>query len=186
MWQLMNVRYVVDKRDLASEGLSLVFEEDKAKVYEMGDPFARAWSAAKTEIISEEEQALARLGADGFDLRQTAILAHPLNTPLADPAASTVQVVDFSPTELTAVVNAAGDHLLVFSQISYPGWQTSVDGQPADLWRVNVVQLGVVVPTGRHTIQLTFWPATFRWGGMISIVAILVWGILIFWPSRQK
>ena len=90
----------------------------------------------------------------------------------------------FSPTSLTAAVETSGDQLLVFSQIFYPGWQVSIDGQPAELLQVNVVQTGVVAPAGHHTVQLVFKPASFGWGIIISIVGVLILVFLIFWPGR--
>ena len=185
MWQLMNIRYVVDKRDISNDGLSLVYAEDGSMIFEMGDPFPRAWLVGATEVIPEDSQAIARLASDEFDLRQTAILANQLDAALDETTSSTVSVVGFSPTGLTTAVNATGDHLLVFSHIYYPGWRAFIDDNPAHLWRVNVVQSGVVLPAGSHTVRLTYWPDTFRWGGIISIIGIVVWGALLLWPRRS-
>ena len=39
----------------------------------------------------------------------------------------------------------------------YPeGWQLTIDGEPADLLRVNYALRGVVVPTGTHTVEMAF------------------------------
>jgi hypothetical protein len=180
-WQLLNVRYIIDSRNIADAGLTLVFEEGDLKVFEMGDPFPRAWFVAGIEIIADEGQALARLASDAFDLRRTAIVISPLDLPPSDPAASTVTVVDFGPTRLTAEVNASDQQLLVFSQIYYPGWQAKIDGQTAELLRVNVIQQGVVVPAGQHTVELTFSPRSFWVGTVISITAVLICLILLIW-----
>ncbi len=179
LWQLMNVRYVVANRDLANDGLSLVFEAGDLKVFEMGDPFPRAWFVSTTEVIPEDDRAIARLAADDFDLRRGAVLADSLATPLGEVLTSTVTGLAFSPTRLTATVAAADRHLLVFSQIYYPGWQVQIDGRAAELRRVNVVQQGVVVPPGNHTVTLTFRPNSFRAGMIISVLGGVIWGIMI-------
>jgi hypothetical protein len=184
MWQLMNVRYVVDNRDIASDGLSLVFEEDQLKVFEVGDPFPRAWFVSETEIIPEDSPAIARLSANDYDLRRRAILPSPLNTSLSDASAARVRITTFSPTHLTAAVEASGSHLLVFSQIYYPGWQVRLDDQSAELLRVNVVLQGVVVPAGKHTVELIFNPASFRLGQLISMFGLLIWGLMFAWDRR--
>ncbi|MBN1995711.1 MAG: hypothetical protein JW953_23690 [Anaerolineae bacterium] len=179
LWQLLNVRYVVARQDIAGDGLRLVFEEGEDKVFEMGDPFPRAWPVSQVEVIPEIEQATARLADDDFDLRQAAVLAEPLGVSLAQ-AAATVTVVDSVAGYLKVEVEALGRQLLVVSQIYYPGWQAEVDHQPAELWRVNVVQQGVIVPAGRHTVELFFRPVSFWWGGIISLMglALGLWFIL--------
>ena len=180
-WQLLNVRYVIEQRDIADPGLARVFEEDDLKVFEMGDPFPRAWFVSDTEVISSADQALTRLAADDFDLRRTAITAGLLGLPLAAAKASTVTLVDSGPTHLRAELEATGRQLVVFSQIYYPGWQAAVDGQPTPLHRVNVILQGVVTPPGKHTVQLTFSPASFWWGSVISMIGIVGWGVMLVW-----
>jgi uncharacterized membrane protein YfhO len=82
-------------------------------------------------------------------------------------------------------VSVAGTSLLVFSQIYYPGWQATLDGQPVKLERVNVVQSGLVAPAGRHTVELTFNPATFRWGRLISMIGLAI-GVVLLIRGRRK
>ena len=85
-----------------------------------------------------------------------------------------VSVTRLGSSDLTAEVNAAGRQLLVLSQIYYPGWQATIDGQPAELLSVNAVLQGVVVPPGSHVVKLVFRPASFRLGLIISVVAGLI------------
>lgn len=174
LWQLLNVRYVLDTRDIADAGLKQIFAEGQLKVFEMGDPFARAWFVSQVEVVPEDSQAIARLAADDFDLRRAAVIGEPLDTPLAEAATSTVTVVEFTPNRLKAEVNTSDRRLLVFSQIYYPGWQAQIDGQPAELRRVNVIQQGVVVPAGAHTVELIFSPGSFWVGLIISVIALLI------------
>jgi hypothetical protein len=186
LWQLLNVRHIVDKRNIADAGLKLVFEEGHLKVFEMGDPFPRAWFVVGTEVVADADQAIARLAADDFDLRRTAIVPAPLDLPAADPAASTVSIQAVSPSHLTAQVNASSRQLLIFSQIYYPGWLARVDGQPAALLPVNVIQQGVVVPAGQHHVELVFSPRGFWVGVIVSLMALLSCLILLIWGRWQE
>ena len=179
MWQLMNVRYVVDTRDLHGDGLTLVSEEDELKIFEIGDPLSRAWLVPDVEVIARDDEAIARLAADDFDLRRSAVVAEPLEVTLADTSNATVMVRDFKPTELVLQVEATGNHLLVLSQIYYPGWLAQIDGQPAQIRRVNVVQQGLVVPRGNHTVALKFFPNSFLWGSIISSGGLLAWLLIV-------
>jgi len=62
------------------------------------------------------------------------------------------------------------------SQIYYPGWQAEIDGQAAELLRVNMVQQGVVIPAGEHLVRLNYWPDSFVWGLVISGMGLLICG----------
>jgi len=182
LWQLMNVRYVIDRRDIGDPGLRPAFEEDELKVFEMGDPFERAWLVSAVEIMADETAIVQRLAADGFELRRIALVSEALAQPLHPAATGTVSVSEFSPTYLEMAVTTQENQLLVLSQIYYPGWRAEIDGRPADLLRLNLVQQGLVIPAGDHLVRLTFRPNSFIAGGFVSggalllSVAMLVWG----------
>jgi hypothetical protein len=184
-WQLLNVRYVIGQRNIADAGLALVFEADELKVFQMQDPFPRAWVVSDTEVIPDADQALTRLAADVFDLRRQAVVERPLAQPLSPGSAATVTLTEFSPTSLTVKATTTESNLLVLSQVYYPGWQATVDGQLAELVRVNLILSGVVVPPGDHTVQLRYSPGSFWTGAVVSIIALmmtlggLIWNCLI-------
>ncbi len=179
MWQLMNVRYVVSDRDISGPGLTPVFATDDLWVFEIDDPFPRAWLVSQTEVIPEPNLALSRLASDEFDLRKKAVVTQPLpQPPGVQSATGMVQVTQISPTRLTASVETGGEQLLVFSQINYPGWRATVDGVPAEVVPVNLTLMGVTVPAGQHTVDWVFEPASFRWGMIISIAGILLTGMI--------
>jgi uncharacterized membrane protein YfhO len=83
-----------------------------------------------------------------------------------------------------AEVETSSQQLLVISQIYYPGWQATLNGQPVEVRRVNVIQQGIVVPAGKHTVQLFFYPGSFWWGSLLSGVGLLLW-MLLFWGTKK-
>jgi hypothetical protein len=186
LWQLLNVRYIVDDRDISGEGLPLVFTEDGLNIFEMSDPFPRAWFVSTVEVIAEDREAIARLGSDAFDLRQSAVVAKPLAEELSNKGRSTVTITELTPTFLKADVDSTGSQLLVFSQIFYPGWRVNIDGQPAELKRVNTILQGMVVLGGEHTVEVLFEPASFWWGSVISLLGILTVIVLLILSQTKK
>ena len=151
----------------------------------MGDPFERAWFVSNVEVIADDEQAIARLAADDFDLRHNAVVTAPINKPLAGVSTAIVTVQKNSPTFLQLETGTSGHSLLVVSQIFYPGWQATIDGEPADLLRVNVVQQGVIVPPGKHTVEISYVPRIFRWGMIISIIALITCGGMLLVSQKN-
>ena len=65
----------------------------------------------------------------------------------------------------------------LFSDIYYPGWQCTIDGQPAEVLRANYVLRAVVLPAGKHTIEFRFDPQSLHTTEAIantSLVALIV------------
>ena len=61
---------------------------------------------------------------------------------------------------MTLDVNAGGTALLVLSEIYYPGWRAAVNGQAAEIQKVNGAMRGIVVPAGASHVTLEFTPLT--------------------------
>ncbi len=181
LWQLLNVRYVVDTRDLDSAGLARRFEADGVKVFEVTDPFPRAWLAHRL-VQGNDWRALA---ADSFDLKTTALTAEPVTVAETD-APSAVTVTAAGTGQLALDVSAGEDGLLVVSEIWDAGWRATVDGQPAPLIRADGVLMGVPVSAGQHTVTLRYQPADFRRGVWLSAAGLLIALGLIAWGSRRK
>lgn len=170
-WQLMNVLYVVDSRDIDGPGLARRYEAEEIKVFEVGDPFPRARVVHQT-IASDDFIILAQ---DETDLKTTALISPEVSlsiSPSGEP--STAFITTAQPGYLVIEVEARGDGLLVLSQIDYPGWQATLDGLPIKIYHTNGVFQGVFVPSGQHQVVLTFAPASFRWGSWISLIGLLL------------
>jgi hypothetical protein len=182
-WQLLNVLYVVDERDIDSEGLARRYEADGLNVFEISDPYPRARFV--DQVISTDD--LTVLAQDGTDLKTTAIV--PANASISLPGqvmTSTASVIEDYPGFLQIATDAKTEGLLVVSNIDYPGWQATIDGESALLYRTNSIFQGVVVPAGRHEVILRFWPDSFRWGNLLSLAGIILAFILFLIGSRYK
>ena len=72
-------------------------------------------------------------------------------------SAGRAELVSFTPDQQSYRVQAPAKGLLVFSEIHYPeGWSIAIDGEPAELLRVNYAFRAVVVPQGSHEVDMAF------------------------------
>jgi len=101
-----------------------------------------------------------------------------LNHATPSPESESVSVVRYEPqrVELEAHLDRPG--LVILSDIYYPGWRLTIDGQPAPVYRVNRAMRGAAVKAGTHRLVYTYDPDSFRQGGAISLGAIGLWLVL--------
>jgi hypothetical protein len=62
--------------------------------------------------------------------------------------------------------------LLVLSENHYPGWRASVDGQRAEIIRVNYNQRGVALPAGKHLVTFVYRPISLLAGLAVSLLTL--------------
>jgi hypothetical protein len=157
-WQLLNVEYVLKRREVDGPGLERVHEEGEVKVYRISDPLSRAWVVHST-VIADDDQAIDLLNAEAFDPRATAVLppeSRELALPEGGAAGSAARVVEALPGKLVLSVSPGDDGLLVVSQPFYPGWQARVDGVRTPIYRVNYLLQGVPVKAGSRRVDLSY------------------------------
>ncbi len=71
-----------------------------------------------------------------------------------DPA----RVTESRRDRLRIVSDAVAPGILVVSDADYPGWQASVDGQPAPLLRADYALRGIALSEGHHEVELRYRP----------------------------
>lgn len=64
--------------------------------------------------------------------------------------------------------------LLVIAENWYEGWQATVDGEEAEVLRVNLTQQAVAIPAGTHEVALVHSDPKVRSGAMISLLSTLI------------
>jgi uncharacterized membrane protein YfhO len=73
-----------------------------------------------------------------------------------------IKLDSYLPNELkyTAQMQKAG--LGVFSEIHYPvGWTATIDGQEAEILRVDYLLRGMAIPEGQHKVVFKFAPKSY-------------------------
>ena len=169
---MLNTRYLVSRQPLPETALAPVAETDGGYLYRNDDALPRAFLVDSVRVISGKDAIFEALRVPGFDPGKYAILEDPLQERLGPPGDSSVEITLHSPHRIEIAVDAAASCLLVLSEIYYPaGWRAEIDGQPAEIHKTNYVLRSVVVPEGRHDVVMTFAPASFATGLLLSRIA---------------
>lgn len=74
---------------------------------------------------------------------------------------------------MTVETDLSAPGLLVVSEIWYPGWTATVNGQPQAVERVDGLLQGVWLDApGHYTVALSYAPRSAQMGSLISLVTI--------------
>ena len=143
--------------------------------------YGNAWFVDKVTYVNNANEEIDKVGK--IDLRHEAVADKQFETALkasnAQGNVSQVELVSYAPNKLKYNVSSEKGGVVVFSEIYYPGWTATIDGQKADLGRVNYILRALNVEKGKHTIELTFDPQSVHTTETIATVAFAVLLILI-------
>ena len=81
--------------------------------------------------------------------------------PAFPPAAlsgGTSRIVEYRNDEVVVEVDTPASAMLVLNDIWHPWWSATLDGQPAEMLKANMLFRAVAVPHGKHTVRFTFNP----------------------------
>ncbi|WP_315326054.1 YfhO family protein [Prevotella pallens] len=89
---------------------------------------------------------------------------------------STARVVltKYEPNNMTYTVSSTKGGVVVFSEVYYPGWTATIDGQPAELGRVNYILRALNVKAGKHEVVLDFHPTSISTTETIAYAALII------------
>ncbi len=139
--------------------------------------YGNAWLVDKVQYVenaNEEIEALGRLS-----LRHEAVadkkFADVLGQSTLQDTLSLVTLDKYQPNQLTYTVQSGKGGVVVFSEIYYPGWTATVDGEEVELGRVNYVLRALQVKPGRHEVVLSFFPKTVK---TTETIAYISYGLL--------
>ena len=193
LYQILSVKYVfTDGLQLPEPSTILASDDDHGTLihlHEISNPFPRAWMAYTVMDTPDEAQALGWLADPGFDARTTVTL--PRQPALSLPGTvqqSSVTVTDYEPERIAIHADTPTDGVLVVSEMDYPGWQATVDGQRVSIWRADVGLRALPLKAGQHDIVMVYRPLSVTLGAVASLLALatIIAGMVTGWHLGAK
>ncbi len=100
-----------------------------------------------------------------------------------------VGVTHPSPSVWNLTTRSATEAVLRLRLTDVPGWHATLDGRPLHLQQFSGVMLQALVPPGRHSVELHYWPTTFTAGIVLaacSVVALISVPLVARARHRQR
>ena len=208
LYDFLNAKYVIAPRDFALpwDKFAPVLEDGELAVFLNRQALPRALFVYEARVVADHVAAFQALHASDFDPTRTVILEreslpssavpslvpslsrgpsrdHSANQPPSPPQLS---IASYRLNELVVDVTTPAPGYLVLSEVWYPGWKATVDGQPAPVLRANFAFRAVPVPAGSHQVRLVFAPWTWRVGLAVSLATLLGTALTAAWLLARR
>ena len=89
------------------------------------------------------------------------------------------QIELFSQNLIKGRINTGEQKLLFFSIPFDKGWKARIDNKEIKSFMANIGFMGIIIDKGEHEIELSFTPRFYYTGAMISIVAIILFTMIV-------
>jgi hypothetical protein len=189
---LLGTRYVMQPRDTEGRNFDPWGPEDSGwrpvcdeSFARAGSPpftlfanpcaFPRAFVVERARPLAEEPEVLGQFKATDF--RRVVLLegcTAAADSPVSDSARALrpARIESYTPNRVVVEANGDAAGFLVLTDVWFPGWTSTVDGAPADLYRANYLFRATAVPPGRHEVVFSFAPVSYERGRWLSLVAL--------------
>jgi len=195
-WNLLNmldVKYIIYSDTLPFPNLQPVFSsnEDQMIVHRNLSALPRAWFVDKVKVIKEPKAIWSELNSDIYNPAQTAIVEEPVGV-IPSPAVRIVKPTKFDMQYLSFDTETDTKAFLTVSEVYYPaGWKAYIDGKETRIYPTNYILRGVIVPAGKHKLEMKFEPASYKLSIRLSLLGILasllaLLGGLAIWFKNRK
>ena len=174
----------------------MIFPLQGGQTVPLQNPFTlgNAWLVDKIRYVDNANEEMAAVGQ--INLRHEAVADAKFKAQLGEAveqdSLSIVTIKAYEPNEVSYECQSDKGGVVVFSEIYYPGWTATVDGEPAELGRVNYILRALNVKPGKHDIVLTFKPQSVKTTETIAYVSYVILllavlgAIFMEWKKRKK
>lgn len=175
---MLNVKHFVTWQGGFPNGEKVSVErtgDREVNLYVLPDPLPRAYVVHDAMVIPDDARALRTVLSPQFDPGTTAVLDRPpAIAPSGRKARSPATVRDLAPDRLHVETTLSEPGVLILSEVYYPGWRATVNGQPVEILRAHHTLRGVALPAGTHSLELVFDPLTVKVGLAISGATVVL------------
>ena len=175
LMSVLDIAQDPDERPLDDPPLALAYDRSDLRVYANRAALPRAGVVDAQQVVPGEQAQLDAVLDPSFDGRRTVVTPVSLPGLRASPGrgrAGTARIVRNEPERVVVEASARRPGELVLTDLHYPGWKATLDGEDADLHRVDYLLRGTTLPPGEHRVEFRYEPASWRMGWIVSLVAL--------------
>ena len=152
-----------------------IFPLQGGQTVPLANPFAlgNAWFVDEVDYVNNANEEIEAI--HGLDPIEKAIVDKKFESvvkSLPSDSTATIELVAYEPNYLKYEVSSDKGGTVVFSEIYYPGWKSTIDGQEVAHGRANYILRAMNVPAGQHVVEFRFDPTSLHVTENIAFIAL--------------
>ena len=152
-----------------------IFPLQGGQTVPLANPFAlgNAWFVDEVDYVNNANEEIEAI--HGLNPTEKAIVDKKFESviqSLPSDSTATIELVAYEPNYLKYEVSSDKGGTVVFSEIYYPGWKSTIDGQEVAHGRANYILRAMNVPAGQHVVEFRFDPTSLHVTENIAFVAL--------------
>ena len=190
---LLNGKYLAVPKPLELDmaAYPLRFEGGRFRLYENPQVLPWFYLVPRAEVLESGEAVLKRLLSGRVDPQGVALLEKASGVRLdgaGDRAGDRVERLVYDPKDglIRVRTQSAGARVLVVSENYQSNWSVWVDGEEAEMLRVNYVWKGVALAAGEHEVELRYFSPVLAWARGAGLVGLVVVVVVVVGAWRQR
>ena len=156
-------------------------------------PLPRAWLVGSAEVVSPEAALRSIRGENEPEFDPEIKVLLESNSPeIAElpgdgrRMAGTAKPLLLNENQIAIKTKSETPAVLVVSEIDYPGWEATVDGNNAKIHTADYILRAVFVPAGEHRVEMKYTAPGAKRGAVISLFALLGLGGLVTFSIARR
>ena len=180
LWRMLNVKYIVTEKPVNFPGLKEVDINQHSVLYINQNALPRVyfidWIATEPAL-----DFLEMVKRDEFDPQKVGFLENGTLKVEKPDSSAFIHITKYSDEEISLNVKASGNNFLFVGDTYFPkGWEVKIDGEIANIYKIDHGFMGIVVPKGTHKVNFIYAPKSYYIGKNISLTlnSFLLIGLL--------
>jgi len=173
---MLNTKYVIFSDSLPFFNLQPVFSsgEYELVVHRNLSAMPRAWFVDSLMVISKPKDIWNELNSEAFNPALVSIVEENI-TGVENHSVRNVKQTKAEMQDISFEVETDKPAFLTVSEVYYPaGWKAFIDGKETKIYPTNYILRGVVVPAGKHTLEMKFEPKSYKTSIGLSLIGLLI------------
>ncbi len=186
----LNCRYILTSSSNSvlegRPGYEKIFDQPPYRVYQNQDALERFFIVHNARVMAGTDEVEAYLRRFPGKLGEEVLLeAVPESPSQPGPKAGDhVEVLQYGPDKIDIRAGLQDDGYLVMSEVFFPGWRATVDGERTRIELANYAFRAIPLAEGSHRVSLVYDPSSLRIGNAIALGFLVA--LVLFTFSFRK
>lgn len=176
---LFGVTHYVGRTAPPDSGAPIATFGDGLMLFREQSALPRAWIAHRVLYVGDAGELQSAVRSPETDLLSTAMMLHRVPDLEARSGQENVSWRRPDPNSVVLDCDLRSRGMVILSDLDYPGWVARLDGVLVPMYEADGAFRSVVVPTGRHRVEMSYKPLTVRAGMALTLAGLVVSFVLL-------